>query len=133
MSVLLSPSPPTSSLKSLLSTKFWPSATPSFRKNASAKCVKWPRATGALCYSLVLFLVSPRGDRLALFSLSHFHGASLPRAKGVYICRLQLGSLNLASGRFTFDAVTSLTNITWDDYLEQALVLNVDCCNPSNL
>ena len=83
--------------------------------------------------SLDLFLVSPRGDRLALFSLSHFHGASLPRAKGVYICRLQLGSLNLASGRFTFDAVTSLTNITWDDYLEQALVLNVDCCNPSNL
>ncbi|MES2597865.1 MAG: polysaccharide ABC transporter ATP-binding protein [Verrucomicrobiota bacterium] len=91
------------------------------------------RTDGTPGMSVELFLVSPSGERVALFSLSHFHDGSLPRKEGVFLCGISLAPLNLASGRYTLDVATSLTNIGWDDYLEQALVLNVEYCNPSNL
>lgn len=91
------------------------------------------RTDGTPGMSVELFLVSPGGERVALFSLSHFHDCDLPRKAGEYRCSVSLAPFNLASGRYTLDAATSLTNIGWDDYLEQALVLNVEYCNPSNL
>ena len=83
--------------------------------------------------SMEVFLVSPRGERIALFSLAHFHAAGLPRRAGRYLCRFIVAPGNLASGRYTLDVATSITNLSWDDYVEQALVIDIQYCNPSGL
>ena len=85
---------------------------------------------GASGLSLDLFLFDQGRNAVGLFSLHHFHGDYLPSSGGRYEYTLPLGRLNLASGSYSIDVVTSEVGIGWDHYVEQALEFEVYESNP---
>ena len=80
--------------------------------------------------SLDFFLAAPSGEKLAMASLGHFEHLLLPEQAGEYTFEVELAPLYLASGTYSFDIVTSVINVTWDDYVEGILSFDVPCCNP---
>lgn len=85
---------------------------------------------GTASLSLEAFLLDAARQRLALASLHHFEGITLPAAAGCYRVALALSPLWLASGRFTFDVTTSVVNSNWDHYVEDAVAFDVVASNP---
>src|SRR5439155_24450341 len=80
--------------------------------------------------SLDGILMDSNRSQIALASLSHFHGITLPQLPGRYVCRMTLEPLWLASGSYAFDVTTSLVNQSWDHYVDQAVTFEVITCNP---
>ena len=86
---------------------------------------------GASGLSLEALLVNDIGQRIALASLHQFHGVSLPAKAGRYGTVVRLAPLWLASGSYRFDVMSSLVNVSWDHWIEDALEFDVEYCNPS--
>jgi lipopolysaccharide transport system ATP-binding protein len=85
---------------------------------------------GASSLSLEAFLLDATRHKLALASLHQFHGATLPTHPGRYRTLLELEPMWLASGAYSFDITTSLVNVNWDHYVEDALTFDVCYSNP---
>ena len=85
---------------------------------------------GASSLSLEAFLVDALRQRLAMASVHHFQGLTLPERPGRYRTVLELAPLWLASGAYTFDLTTSVVNSNWDHYVEDALEFDVVASNP---
>jgi lipopolysaccharide transport system ATP-binding protein len=85
---------------------------------------------GAPNLSLELMLRDLARNTLALASLHQFHGLTLPRQAGAYRTCIELKPLLLASGMYTFDITTSITNHRWDHYWEDAIEFEVLFANP---
>ncbi len=79
---------------------------------------------GGPAFSLEIVLVGADRQKLALASLQGFHGATLPATAGVYKTRLEIEPLWLASGEYSVDVATSITNSGFDHYVEDACVLS---------
>lgn len=82
--------------------------------------------------SIDVFLKAPMEQKLALFSTNHFYHLTLPATAGTYDCLLELEGLRLASGQYRLDVCTSNTNVAYEDFLEDALVIDVPVCNPTS-
>lgn len=80
--------------------------------------------------SLEVFLLDASRSRIGLASTYQFHGRTLPLQKGIYLCKLELEPLWLASGSYSLDVTTSLINSTWDHYVEAAIEFDVPFSNP---
>ena len=87
---------------------------------------------GGPAFSLEIVIVGADRQKLALASLQGFHGASLPRTAGVYKTRLETEPLWLASGDYSVDVATSITNSAFDHYVEDAVSFQVLSCNRGN-
>ena len=87
---------------------------------------------GGPAFSLEIVLTGADRQKLALASLQGFHGASLPTTAGVYKTRLETEPLWLASGDYSVDVATSITNSGFDHYVEEALSFQVLSCNRGN-
>jgi len=85
---------------------------------------------GAASLSLEVFLVDAVHQKLALASLHHFHGVTLPETAGRFRTVLELPGLWLASGSYTLDLATSIVNADWDHYLEDIVDFDVIGSNP---
>ncbi|MDB6171251.1 MAG: transporter related [Chthoniobacteraceae bacterium] len=85
---------------------------------------------GTAALSIEAFLLDSTRSKLALASLHQFHGTSLPGRPGIYVFRLILEPLWLASGRYSLDITTSLVNSGWDHYIEDAIDFDVITSNP---
>ena len=83
---------------------------------------------GPAC-SLEVIIVGADRQKLALASLQGFHGATLPRSPGVYRTRLETEPLWLASGEYSLDVSTSISNSGFDHYIEDAATFQVLSCN----
>jgi lipopolysaccharide transport system ATP-binding protein len=88
---------------------------------------------GAQGLSLEALLLDAMRTNIALASLHHFQGQTLPSTPGRYRCILDFGPLQLASGAYSIDVTTSIVNATWDHYVESAVNFVVPFCNPSEL
>jgi lipopolysaccharide transport system ATP-binding protein len=82
--------------------------------------------------SLDIFLVSPSGEKIAFGSTAHFHEVSLPTHLGRYKCLLNFEPIYLASGIYSFDLATAITNIAWDAILENATSFEVTFSSPTH-
>jgi lipopolysaccharide transport system ATP-binding protein len=71
--------------------------------------------------------------KIAYLSDYQFHGRTLPARSGKYELRLELESLWLAAGSYSFDITTAVANSNWDHYVEMALKFDVTYCNPHGL
>ena len=80
--------------------------------------------------SLEAFLVDSSRIKIAHASLHQFHGLMLPAIPGRYRVKLNFDPLQLASGRYSLDVTTSVVNVNWDHYVEDALWLDVPFSNP---
>jgi lipopolysaccharide transport system ATP-binding protein len=80
--------------------------------------------------SLEVFLLDESRVRLSLASLYQFHAQTLPEIAGIYKCELMLEPMWLASGKYSLDLTTSVTNSTWDHYVEDAIGFDVLYSNP---
>jgi homopolymeric O-antigen transport system ATP-binding protein len=80
--------------------------------------------------SLETFLVDSSRIKIAHASLHQFHGLMLPTTPGRYRVKLNFDPLQLASGRYSLDVTTSIVNVTWDHYVEDAVWLDVPFSNP---
>jgi lipopolysaccharide transport system ATP-binding protein len=87
---------------------------------------------GGPAFSIEIVLVGADRQKLALASLQGFHGATLPSKAGVYKTRLEIEPLWLASGEYSVDVATSITNSGFDHYVEDALSFEVLSCNRGN-
>jgi hypothetical protein len=85
---------------------------------------------GSSGLSMEAFLMDGARQKLAMASLHHFHGITLPAAPGRYLTVLELPPLWLASGTYSFDLTTSLVNADWDHYVEDVLSFDVLASNP---
>jgi len=54
----------------------------------------------------------------------------LPTKAGTYRARMEIEPLWLASGSYSMDLTTSVVNVSWDHYVERALVFSVAYSNP---
>lgn len=82
--------------------------------------------------SLEVFLTTPIGDKLALGSTAQFHEVTLPNEAGQYKCLLSFQPIYLASGIYSLDLATSITNIGWDTVVENITSFEVVFSNPTN-
>lgn len=80
--------------------------------------------------SMEAFLMDGTRQKLAMASLQHFHGLTLPESAGRYCTILDLQPLWLASGNYSFDLTTSMVNSNWDHYVENVLEFEVLASNP---
>jgi lipopolysaccharide transport system ATP-binding protein len=87
---------------------------------------------GGPAFSLEIVLAGADRQKLALASLQGFHGITLPRTAGVYKTRLETEPLWLASGDYSLDVATSITNSGFDHYVEEAVSFQVLSCNRGN-
>ena len=85
---------------------------------------------GASSLSLEALLVDTTRQALALASVHHFHGVTLPERAGRYRTVLELAPMWLASGPYRIDLTTSVVNSNWDHYVEDALEFDVISLNP---
>lgn len=85
---------------------------------------------GAGGMSLEVFLRDTSRAPIGMASSYQFHGQMLPTRQGVYVCRLDLEPMWLASGSYTLDARTSAINVGWDHDVEEALEFDVPFSNP---
>jgi lipopolysaccharide transport system ATP-binding protein len=88
---------------------------------------------GSQRMSIELFLTDANQTRVALASLHHFDGISLPVVPGDYVCKLRLQPMWLASGSYGVDAATSFVRVAWDHQVEKILTFNVPFSNPNGL
>lgn len=70
---------------------------------------------------------------VALFSMYQFHGDSLPTHAGRFLCTFSIQPPPLASGSYSFDLATSVANVDWDHYVQDALSFDVHVSNPRGL
>lgn len=80
--------------------------------------------------SLEVFLADASRSRIGMASTYQFHGLTLPSEPGLYVCRIELDPMWLASGGYTLDVTTSVVNVNWDHYVESALQFDVPFSNP---
>jgi hypothetical protein len=80
--------------------------------------------------SIELFLSDSSESRIGMASIYQFNGQMLPREKGTYVCALNLAPMWLASGRYFFEARTSVINVDWDHSVARALAFDVTFSNP---
>jgi len=80
-----------------------------------------------------LLLVDQNKAKIALGSLSHFEGQTLPAVAGSYRLSMGFAPLNLAAGQYTLDISTSIINQSWDHYVDDAVSFEVLYSNPSGL
>jgi hypothetical protein len=85
---------------------------------------------GLSCEAL---LIDRTKAKVALASMSHFEGTTLPQLPGTYRVKMSLAPLNLAAGQYTLDVTTSMINRKWDHYVEDALSFEVLFSNPAGL
>ena len=79
-------------------------------------------------------LIVDQGDaKIALASLSHFDGSTLPTGRGVYRLLMSFSPLHLAAGQYALDIATSIVNQSWDHYVERAVLFEVLFSNPAGL
>jgi lipopolysaccharide transport system ATP-binding protein len=82
--------------------------------------------------SIEIVLAKADRVRIALASLSAFHGATLPKKPGTYRAVLEIEPLWLASGEYVVDVATSIMQTNFDHYAEAAITFQVANCNPGN-
>ncbi|CAN5774166.1 ABC transporter ATP-binding protein [soil metagenome] len=82
--------------------------------------------------SIEALLLDSNRHRVALGSLSHFNGVTLPVNAGQYRFVFEFKSLWIASGAYSFDLTTSIVHTGWDHYVEDILVFHVAYSNPSS-
>jgi lipopolysaccharide transport system ATP-binding protein len=83
--------------------------------------------------SLEVMLLDATRTKIALGSIHHFQGQTLPTTPGVYRCVLNFGPMTLASGFYSVDVTTSIVNADWDHYVESAIDFEVPFSNPAGL
>ena len=80
--------------------------------------------------SLDLFLNDASQGRIGMASTAHFHKQSLPSREGSYVCQFELEPMWLASGRYSVEIKTAVTNVTFDHSVETAMEFEVPFSNP---
>jgi lipopolysaccharide transport system ATP-binding protein len=80
-----------------------------------------------------LLLLDQTKANIALASLSHFQGKTLPTEKGIYRLLMPLEPLDLAAGQYSLDVATGIVNVAWDHYVHDAVSFNVQFFNPAGL
>ena len=85
---------------------------------------------GSQGLSIEMFLLDERRQRTAWYSLFHYNRISLPTTNGSYRCVFTMQPLWLASGSYSMDITTSVSNSNWDHYIENALDFEVTHSNP---
>lgn len=80
--------------------------------------------------SVEIFIVDELGQRIAMYSSSHYDNCLLPPRRGVYRVLIECEPLWLASGRYRLDAATSIPYVAWDDVVEGGAWLDVTMCSP---
>ena len=85
---------------------------------------------GAANLSLEAFLFDGMRRSVAMASLHHFHGLTLPKRAGTFRTVLDLPPVWLGAGSYSFDLTTSVVNSNWDHYVEDALTFDVLSSNP---
>jgi lipopolysaccharide transport system ATP-binding protein len=88
---------------------------------------------GSRSLSCEVLIVDQAKTKIALASLSHFDGSTLPAARGVYRLLMSFSPLHLAAGQYALDVTTSIVNQTWDHYVEDAILFEVLYSNPAGL
>jgi hypothetical protein len=71
--------------------------------------------------SFELFLLDYMGSKIGMASSQHFHAAALPSRPGQFTAVIELQPMWLASGAYFLDVATSIPNVCWDHYVENAL------------
>jgi lipopolysaccharide transport system ATP-binding protein len=85
---------------------------------------------GAPRLSVELFLVDALAQKLAMASLHHFEGVTLPERPGRYRLAFEFQPVWLASGAYALDVTTSVVNSSWDHYVDRAASIDVVASNP---
>src|SRR5262249_34864476 len=88
---------------------------------------------GSRSLSCEVLLADQAKTRIALATLHHFEGSTLPGVPGVYRLLMSFPPLYLAAGQYTFDVRTSVVNQNWDHQVEDAVLFEVLFCNPAGL
>jgi homopolymeric O-antigen transport system ATP-binding protein len=88
---------------------------------------------GSRSLSCELVIVDQAKTRIALATLHHFEGSTLPAARGVYRVLMSFPPLHLAAGRYGIDVLTSIVNQKWDHQVEAAASFEVLFSNPAGL
>jgi lipopolysaccharide transport system ATP-binding protein len=79
--------------------------------------------------SIEIFLNGEDRQRLALASLHHFEGETLPTTPGTYNICFELEPAWIASGSYYVDVTTSVINSNWDHYVDGAIAFEVTGSN----
>lgn len=85
---------------------------------------------GTVGMSLELFLADASQNRIGMASTGQFHKQQLPSRQGSYLCRLELEPMWLASGSYSVEIRTSVTNVMWDHCVKTAFEFEVPFSNP---
>jgi homopolymeric O-antigen transport system ATP-binding protein len=88
---------------------------------------------GTRSLSCEVLVVDQNKAKVALASLSHFEGQTLPTGGGLYRLLMSFEPVNLAAGNYSLDISTSIVNQDWDHYVEAAVTLEVPFSNPAGL
>lgn len=86
--------------------------------------------TGLPGLSLEIVLRDQHNIAMAYYSSGIFSNASLPTEAGRYECDLVLGAYMLAAGEYGIDLKTTVTNVTTDHEVDNAVRFSVDSCSP---
>ena len=88
---------------------------------------------GSRSLSCEALLLDHAKTRIALATLHHFEGSTLPAVRGVYRLLMSFPPLHLAAGQYAFDVATSVVNQNWDHHVEDAIWFEVLFSNPAGL
>ena len=80
---------------------------------------------GSRGLSCEVLIVDQVKAKIALASLSHFDGTTLPTDAGVYRLLMSFPPLHLAAGKYALDVATAIVNQSWDHYVEDAVSFEV--------
>jgi len=66
-----------------------------------------------------------RGQRLFFYNTACFDAVALPRSAGTYTANCEFKPLMLATGDYTIDIATSVTNVNYDHYADRVATFSI--------
>jgi len=81
--------------------------------------------------SFDIYISNSLGHRVYFYTSNLFDEIDIPASRGCYQFRLTFRPLMLASGNYSVDVATALTNIGYDDHVVEAATFQVHYFNPT--
>jgi lipopolysaccharide transport system ATP-binding protein len=86
---------------------------------------------GAKGMSFDVYIVNGLGQRIYYYTSNLFEEVDIPTSPGRYRFRLNFKPLLLASGEYSIDLATAVTNVAYDNYVAAAAAFRVSHFNPT--
>jgi lipopolysaccharide transport system ATP-binding protein len=86
---------------------------------------------GAKGLSFDVYVVNSLGQRVYFYTSNLFDEIDIPSAKGCYRGKIAFKPLLLASGNYSIDFATAVTNVGYDNYVSTAATFRIPYFNPT--